>query len=174
MNTEIPTRPEPFADSRETVAAAIAAACLQLSPDALGDVGAPSVETVRGALETVTTDRVPANIRAECPPRNHWRFRRSPVRAPLARADVSRVLLHRMQWHNGRGPLSLHGTFSDRFYVGAQTFETLDTIAAVYVHLFTLRGLSRSNSETWSRVLGNAGQRLFIIGNENASNGGTE
>ena len=164
MNTEIPTRAEPFADSRETITRAVADAVLKLSADARGNVNAPDVATVRGAFETVTTERVPRAVRERVAPRNRWRFRRSPERSPVQRADVSRVLLNRLRWHSGNGSATLHGTFSDVFYVGRETFETLDTIAAVYIHLFTEHGLKRSNNERWNAILGTSGARFFVLG----------
>lgn len=170
MQRKISRISEPFADSRETVAQTVAQACARLTPDALNGYPPPDVETVRGALESVTTSRVSAEIRARVVPRNRWRFRRTPRK----RDDISRVMLQRLQWHCGTGSANIGASVFAAFDVGAETFETLDTIATVYVYLFTARGLKYSNSERWRAALGDGGgARLFILGHSDASGGGT-
>ena len=151
-NKAIPTRETAFDDNREVIASAIHSAIVDnLSPEALGGVEAPTLETIRGAFESITTARL---TKAQTPqdPANHWQF----LRSPRKRDDISRVMLQRMNWHHGFGSANLWGSMFAQFDVGPETFKSLDTIAAVYVALFTKNGLNRSNSERWARALGRA------------------
>lgn len=160
MRTKIEDRAEMFTDSRETVASYLVSGCRKLGKDVLPD-GPPHLETVRGILEHVTTTRVSAAVKAKMPERNHWRF----LRRPRRKDDIGRVFIHRLEWHTGRGSAGLFSLYFDRIDVGAETFDLLDTIAAVYAALFTQNGLNSSHSETWRRALGlNPGQSTFVIG----------
>jgi hypothetical protein len=83
-------------------------------------------------------------------------------------------MLQRLRWHCGTGSANLGASIFAAFDVGRETFDTLDTIAAVYVQLFTDRGLSASNSERWRAALGGGGgTRVFVLGHSDASGGGT-
>jgi len=166
---KISERREPFADSRETVASAVVTACERLTSDALGGYAAPTLENVRAVLDAVTTSRVSANVREKVERRNRWRFLRNARTADT----VGRVFLNRLRWHTGTASASLWTLYGDRMDVGAETFEALDTIGAVYVELFSRRGLATSNSERWRGILGNSGRSHFIVGKPDASDGGT-
>ncbi|MHC4155349.1 MAG: hypothetical protein ACYST6_10575 [Planctomycetota bacterium] len=149
MHRTIKARPAPFTDSRERVAEILTAACGRLSPAGRGGVAAPSIETVRSVLERATTTRVTRAVRERVAPVNRWRF----LKAPRKYDDVGRVFLHRLQWHTGTGSAGLWTLYGDAWLVGDTTFQTLDTIAAVFVQLFTRDGLNHTHNEKWNALL---------------------
>lgn len=160
MQRTLKKQREPFEDTRETVAQIIADGCARLSV-AGADAGA-DVATVRDVLTRATSTRVSAAVRERVAPRNRWRFLRRARRLD----DIGRVFLQRLEWHNGTGSANLGASIFAAFDVGRETFDALDTIAAVYIHFFGRRGLNGSHSEKWADVLtgrGN-GSRVFIIG----------
>jgi len=158
MQRKLKTQTRTFDDSRETVARIIAGGCARLTV-AGADVGA-DVATVRDVLNRATTARVSATVRARVAPANRWRF----LSRPRRHDDIGRVFLQRLQWHNGTGSPNLGGSIFAAFDVGRETFDALDTIAAVYIHFFGRRGLNRSHSEKWAGVLGQTGTRYFVMG----------
>jgi hypothetical protein len=158
MQRKLKQRFEPFADSRETVAQYIARGCAMLTV-AGADAGA-DVATVRDILERATSTRVSATVRECVKPENQWRFMRSSRKFD----DIGRVFLQRLAWQNGTGSPNLGGSIFAAFDVGRETFDALDTIAAVNIHLFGRRGLNRSHSVKWAGILGCSGSRVFIVG----------
>ena len=148
MKRPIETRPEPFTDSRERLAKILTDAAGMLSPDAAGHAPV-SIDTVRAILTHVTTTRIPAVMRAHVPRVNWWRF----LCTPRTRDDIGRAMLHRLSWHRGRGSAGLWSVYSDLWNVGEETYNTLDTVAAVFVHMFTVDGLKHTLNEKWAGLL---------------------
>lgn len=148
MQREIPKRSEPFTDTRERVARLLCDGCACLPASEIGH-DAPSIETVRGALATVTTDRLTKRERGTRDASQMWRV----LRTPRNRDDIGRTFLHRLQWHGGNGSATLHSSVFAVWNVGRETFEILDTIAAVFIHLFARRGLDNSHSGRWHKAL---------------------
>lgn len=149
MYRTIKPRPAPFTDSRERVANILCDACGRLSPAGRGGVAAPSLETVRTILEHVTTARVRRAVRERVAPVNRWRV----LKTPRKHDDIGRVFLHRLAWHTGTGSTGLWSVYGDAWYVGESTFQTLDTVAAVFVHLFTRAGLENTHNDKWAAIL---------------------
>lgn len=148
MHRTIKPRPAPFTDSRERVANILFDACGRLSPAGRGGVAAPSLDTVRAILEHVTTTRVPRAVRERVAPANRWRFLKRPRKCD----DIGRVFLHRLDWHTGTGSAGLWSLYGDAWLVGESTFQTLDTVAAVYLHLFTRAGLTGTHNDKWNEI----------------------
>ena len=171
MQRKLKTQDKPFSDSRETVAQCIARGCAALTV-AGADAGA-DVATVRDVLNRATTARVSVTVRANVKPSNRWRF----LSRPRRHDDIGRVFLQRLEWHNGTGSPNLGASIFAAFDVGRETFDALDTIAAVYIHFFGRRGLNRSHSEKWAGALGANGSRVFVMGEHSgnvAPAGGSE
>lgn len=149
MNRNIHGRCEPFTDSRERVAGILTDACARLPRQSIGHA-APSIETVRAIIAHGTTVRISAAVRARVAPVNRWRF----LKHGRTRDDIGRAFIHRIQWHTGTGSVNLWTVHSDLWNVGENTFNIIDTVAAVFVELFTSRGLNGSFNNRWRGILG--------------------
>jgi hypothetical protein len=110
---------------------------------------APSFETVRALLATVTTTRLTRAERARVTTPNRWRTLATPRR----RDDIGRVFLQRLRWHGGRGSATLHSSMFACWDIGHVNFEIIDTVAAVFAHLFFRNGLNGSHSGRWHKAL---------------------
>ena len=107
------------------------------------------METVRAIIAHGTTTRVRAAVRERVAPVNRWRF----LANGRTRDDIGRAFIHRLQWHTGTGAAGLWTVHGDLFNVGEHTFNILDTVAAVFVELFTERGLNGSFNNRWRGIL---------------------
>lgn len=148
MNRNIHGRPEPFTDSRERVADILVNACGRLPRTAIGHA-APDLGTVRAILAHGTTRRISAAVRERVAPVNRWRF----LKHGRTRDDIGRAFIHRLQWHTGRGSANLWTVHADLWNIGENTFNIVDTVAAVFVELFNERGLDGSFNNRWRGVL---------------------
>ena len=144
----LPTRAAPFPDTRERVAEILTDGCAALPETGTGHAP-PSLETVRALLERVTTTRLTRAQRERVTAANAWRT----LANARTRDTVGRVFLQRLWWHGGHGSANLWSVYGAVFDIGRKQFETVDTVAAVFVHLFGRHGLKYTNNNRWRGLL---------------------
>lgn len=140
-------KPGAFNDSREILAAAIVAGFEKLNPETRG-CAVPTIERVRDLLQRVTTTKVTRQHRTRCADGHAWRF----LSKPRGHDETAAVFLNRFRWHTGRGSAGLWTLYYDAARVPRETFEFLDTAAAVVAHFAGRLDASHSIA-TWQRIL---------------------